>query len=50
MKISIYIEILQDKKTIYIPPYHMDRVEHNEFKEQFKHFLNKGLIQPCITP
>ena len=37
-------------KPVSIPLYRMDPAELNEFEAEIKDFLNKGFIQPSISP
>ena len=49
-EIEFGIDLLQDIKTISIPPYHMAPTELKELKEQLKDLLDKVFIRPSISP
>ncbi|KAH0695789.1 hypothetical protein KY289_013271 [Solanum tuberosum] len=49
-EIDFGIDILPDTQPISIPPYRMALAELKELKEQFKNLLDKGFIQPSISP
>ena len=44
------IDLLTDKNPISIPPYRMAPAQLNELKAQLKVLLDKGFIQPNISP
>ncbi|KAH0678989.1 hypothetical protein KY284_020074 [Solanum tuberosum] len=49
-EIDFGIDILPDTHPISIPPYKMAPVELKELKEQLKDLLDKGFIQPSVSP
>ncbi|WMV19509.1 hypothetical protein MTR67_012894 [Solanum verrucosum] len=49
-EIDFGIELLLDTQPISIPPYRMAPVELKELKTQLKDLLDKGFIQPNISP
>jgi len=49
-EIDFVIDLIPDTKPISIPPYRMAPAELKELKAQLKDFLDKGFIQPSISP
>ncbi|KAH0773630.1 hypothetical protein KY290_010767 [Solanum tuberosum] len=49
-EIDFGIDLLPDTQPISIPPYRMALAELKELKEQLKDLLDKGFIQPSISP
>ncbi|WMV49693.1 hypothetical protein MTR67_043078, partial [Solanum verrucosum] len=49
-EIDFDIDLLSDTQPISIPPYRMAPVELKELKSQLKDLLDKGFIQPSISP
>ncbi|KAH0773702.1 hypothetical protein KY290_010839 [Solanum tuberosum] len=49
-EIDFGINFLPDTQPISIPPYRMALAELKELKEQLKDLLDKGFIQPSISP
>ncbi|XP_070013893.1 uncharacterized protein [Nicotiana sylvestris] len=49
-EIDIGIDVLPDTQPISIPPYRMALAELRELKEQLKDLLEKGFIQPSVSP
>ncbi|KAH0633476.1 hypothetical protein KY284_036262 [Solanum tuberosum] len=49
-EIDFGIDLLPDTQPISIPPYRMAPAELNELNEQLKDLLDKGFIQPSISP
>ncbi|KAH0669442.1 hypothetical protein KY285_023604 [Solanum tuberosum] len=49
-EIDFGIDLLPDTQPISIPPYRMASAELKELKEQLKDLLDKGFIQPSISP
>ncbi|WMV51445.1 hypothetical protein MTR67_044830, partial [Solanum verrucosum] len=49
-EIDFRIDLLLDTQPIYIPPYKMASVELKELKEKLNDLLDKGFIQPSISP
>ncbi|KAH0729809.1 hypothetical protein KY289_000997 [Solanum tuberosum] len=49
-EIDFGIDLLPDTQPISIPPYRMAPTEIKELKEQLKDLLDKGFIQPSISP
>ena len=49
-EVDFYIDILQYTQHTSILPYRMNPSELKELKEQLKDFLDKGFIQPTISP
>ena len=49
-EIDFGIDLLPDTQPISIPPYRMAPTKLKELKEQLKDLLDKGFIQPSISP
>ena len=49
-EIDFGINLLSDTQPISIPPYRMAPIELKELKAQLKDLLDKGFIQPSISP
>ena len=49
-EIDFGIDLLPDSSPISIPPYRMPLAEFKELKLQLKDLLQKGFIQPSISP
>ena len=49
-EIELSIDLLLDTQSISIPPYRMAPAELKELKAQLKYLLDKGLIQPTLSP
>ncbi|WMV37694.1 hypothetical protein MTR67_031079, partial [Solanum verrucosum] len=49
-EIDFGIDLLPDTQPISIPPYRMAPAELKELKTQLKDLLDKGFIQPSISP
>jgi len=49
-EIDFGIDLLPDTQPISIPPYRMSPTELKELKAQLKDLLDKGFIQPSISP
>ncbi|KAH0665582.1 hypothetical protein KY290_027812 [Solanum tuberosum] len=49
-EIDFGIDLIPNTQPISIPPYRMASTELNELKEQLKALLDKGFIQPSISP
>ncbi|KAH0652759.1 hypothetical protein KY289_030437 [Solanum tuberosum] len=49
-EIDFGINLIPDTQPISIPPYRMAPAELKELKEQLKDLLDKGFIQPSISP
>ena len=49
-EIDFGIDLMLDTQTISSPPYWMTSVELKELKSQLKDLLDKGFIQPNISP
>ncbi|KAH0776336.1 hypothetical protein KY290_007747 [Solanum tuberosum] len=49
-EIDLGIDLLPDTQPISIPPYRMALAELKELNEQLKDLLDKGFIQPSISP
>ncbi|KAG5568314.1 hypothetical protein H5410_064671 [Solanum commersonii] len=49
-EIDFDIDLLPDTCPIFIPPYRMAPAELKELKEQLKDLLEKGFIQPSVSP
>uniref|UniRef100_M0ZUK5 Gag-pol protein n=1 Tax=Solanum tuberosum TaxID=4113 RepID=M0ZUK5_SOLTU len=49
-EIDFSIDLLPDTQPIFIPPYCMAPAELKELKVQWKDLLDKGFIQPSISP
>ncbi|WMV55020.1 hypothetical protein MTR67_048405 [Solanum verrucosum] len=49
-EIDFGIDILPDTCPISLPPYRMTLAELKELKEQLKDLLDKGFIQPSVSP
>lgn len=49
-EIDFGIDLLQNTKTISIPPYHMAPTDLKELKLQLRDLLDKGFIHPTISP
>ena len=49
-EIDFGIDLDPSSKPISIPPYRMTLVELKELKLQLKYLLDKGFIQPSISP
>ena len=49
-EIDFGIDLMPNKKPISIPPYQMAPTELKELKTQLNDFLDKGFIQPSLSP
>ena len=49
-EIDFSIDLLPDSKPVLIPPYRMSSDELKELKDQLMDLLDKGFIQPSISP
>ena len=49
-EIDFSIDLLPDMNPILIPPYQMAPAELKELKIKLKDLLDKGFIQPSISP
>ena len=49
-EIDFGIDLKPDTKQISIPPYRMAKTELKEFKLQLEYLIDKGFIQPSISP
>ena len=49
-KLEFGIELLSGLAPISIPPYRMALVELNELKTQLQDLVDKGFIQPSVSP
>ncbi|KAH0725465.1 hypothetical protein KY284_001330 [Solanum tuberosum] len=49
-EINFGIDLMSDTQPISIPPYRMASAELKELQEQLKDWLDKGFIQPSISP
>ena len=49
-EIDLSIDLMSGTQPISIPPYQMDPADLKKLKAQVKDLLNKGFIQPTISP